>query len=367
MQHTGVAADQVEFRISTRDYVTTNLLTFLGFVVFYALFMLAFGWVTDLIVGYPRPVDFWDLGLLPGVMLLIGTPLVLLMAWVMARKRRYTVLSPYGVDYPPQAVGGRRGLVPWPAVVGVGVIRVGFLNLIGVRLANNTVIRVAPPHALRREDPRLTSALASFREHAQRYGGRVDVPVRSGLAIFATVVLVVFGLLALVGLVRLATAPIIPPWAPQATALPDACEAVERAGLDKHWPAAQREPLESETPEAYDGQRRECDASAASDTEPVFDSLTVGIERHVGRTFASGAKQAYEEVAGEPRVHDGATPVEIGDLGYRWADEESVAVAVCRGDVVVTVELHGERLDPDAAAPVAEQLAAAILNQIPFD
>lgn len=366
MQSTDQTPAQVEFRITTRDYVKTNLVIFLGFVVFYALIMFAVGGLRDWLAGYPQPVDFWDLGLLPGIMLLLGAPAVLLVAWAMARKRQYTLLTPHGVDFPPQGIGGRRGFVPWPAVVGVDVIRAGFVHLIAVRLVNNTVLRVAPPHALRRRNPQLTSARATFREHAQRYGGRADAPVRSGFAIFATVLLVLFGGIALVGLVRLAVVPIIPPWAPHAAALPDACQAVEGAGLDRQWPAAQRDPLESSEPEAYQGERRECEASAASDQEAAFDSLTVSIERYDGWLLSSGAKQAYEEVSDERRYQDAVTPVAVGDVGYRWAPyDDTVTVAVCRGDLVVTVELEGG--SSEKSAEVAEQLAAGVLAQVRFD
>ncbi|MGH3655366.1 MAG: hypothetical protein ACRDUA_01785 [Micromonosporaceae bacterium] len=365
MQQIDQNTGRVEFQITTGGYLRTNLMVFGGFALLYTLAMRATGWLTEWLVGYAQPVDTWDLALQPGLVLVLGVPAVLGVAALMARKRRLTVLTPYGVDYPPQGLGGRRGFVPWPAVVGVAVIRAGFVRLIGLRLADNRTVRVAPPFGYRRSDPRLAAALASFQGHAQRYGGRVDVPVRSATAVVGTVALVVFGLLATAGLVRLATSPVIPPWAPYASTLPDACDAAERAGLERHWPRSQRERLESEALSVtYLGDREECRGSAASEAS-TLSTMTVTIERLDDRFLRSGAAEAYDTVAAHSDYEDSVTPVEVGDIGYRWQPyDDGVTVAVCRGNVVVTVEFGGS--DARAAGRAAERLAAGVLERIRF-
>lgn len=362
------ATERVVFETSVRSYVRLNLGIFCGFALFYMLFMFASGGLVDLLIGYTRPVDVWDLALQPAVMLGFGVPAVLLTAWLMARKRRYTVLSPYGVDYPPQGIGGGRGQVPWPAVTGVDVVRAGFLSLVCLRLVDGRKLRIAPPYGFRRRGAELVAALEQFRGYAQRFGGRTDAPVRSGRAVFATVALVVFGLLALLGLVRLATVPVIAPWAPYASALPEPCEALERAGLERHWPAAQR-ASQAEPPQRFRGEKRECDVTTSPefDGDSRFSGVTLSVERFDAAVLSTAAKRAYEDVAGAGRYQDGAVPVELGDVAYRWESYDSaVALAVCRGNAVVRVEVDSEGGQAENAR-VARELAEGVLDQLRFD
>ncbi|MGH3714108.1 MAG: hypothetical protein ACRDT4_11700 [Micromonosporaceae bacterium] len=367
MQHVGQVAERVEYRVSTWAYIKTNLVVLAGFAGFFSLLTVGSGALVDWLIGYPRPIDYWDLVLQPGIVLGIGVPTVLILAWVMARKRQFTVLAPLGLDHPPQGVFARRGFLPWPAVVGVDVIQAGFTKLIGVRLVDNRTVRVAPPYGFRRT-AELTAALGTFRDYAQRYGGRVDAPVRSKGTVALIVLLVIVGLAAVLGLIRLATAPIIPPWAPYASALPDACQALERAGLDTHWPKAQREQ-ESTSPGAYQGDERKCEVTETGDASAPYSTVTVVVTSYHDSVLTTGPKRAYEDVSFNQRYQDAVRPVALGDVGVRFEPYHgAVRVEVCRGNVVVGVELDGgEHHDPEAAGRVAETLAAGILKQFRLD
>ncbi|MGH3662708.1 MAG: hypothetical protein ACRDTQ_12705 [Micromonosporaceae bacterium] len=367
-----VEGEQIEFRLATGEFVRINLVIFLGFAAFYSLMLIAGGWLSDWLFGYRRAVDFWDLGLQPGLMLLIGLPLVLIMAAAMAKKRQSTVLTSYGVEHPPLGVGAKRGFVPWHAVVGVDVIQAGFVRLIGLRLRDNRTVRIAPPQAFRSRDPRLTSALAAFREHARRHGAGVDAPVKPFRVVFTNLALVIFCLVAVAGLARLVVAPVIPPWAPQAGPLPDACEAADRAGLDELWAPAKREPSQPNAEYVYQGALRQCDVSAKSPSgsAPDLSSVAVEIERHDGGLLSSGAKEAYQDVAQQQEYGRTLGEVDIGDIGYRLSPYGSqIAVVTAYGNVVVTVEVEvfNGYAGEGPAGRVAEKLAAGVLEQIRFD
>jgi len=360
-------AERVEFSFDAAWYRRFNLSVFIFFSFaisgFYHLMMVG---LVDLVTGASRPIDLWTFALMPGLMLALGVPAVLVTAAKSGAARRLTVLTPYGVAAPPQKLGGQRTVIAWPYVVGVAARRVGLGALIVLRLADGRQFKISPPFGWRLSDPRVAAALDTFRGYAQRYGGRTDVPVKSGAGTAAAVYLAVLAIVGLLGWVRLATVPFVPPWAPHAESLPDACAAVGAAGLDRVWPTPEHNRPTATRFAAMSLISHRCTVrmSVSSGRESRYDSVEVTIESHSG-LISSDAKEAYEDFLEDRSYETHVTGAKVGDEGYLARPSEAEATVVAwRGNVLVSVELDGNRRD---LPEVAERLAAGVLKQVRFE
>ena len=287
---------------------------------------------------------------------------------------RGTVLTPDGVDLPPSTPDGARTFVAWSSVTGIAVRRSFLRHHVCLQTSDQGVVPLDLVAAWRRDDPRLAEALQVIQGYARQRGVRCDGPVRPPFGVVGRSVVTGLIVIGLLGYAHLATFPVVPPWTPHAVRIPNACEALVAAGLDRYWPRQQRESSAADQASwSTSGSsrctvRRGFDSETNQHTGTEWQRITVSIERYEGFLIISGASQAYEEVARVVTRAEGAAlrQLSIGDIGYLYRfSEGTVHVEVSRGDVVVRIEAESEG-DTVRQDSVATRLAAGVLKQIEF-
>ena len=368
--------EPVVFRVSTKRLVAKDVTTVVvGLLVFFGLLGLVRYGVPRWLQGYEPPVDLAVEIAVPGFTMVLGVAVTAIRTSRMVRRHgekvQDTVLTSDGVYVPPAKPDGPRVLVPWSMVSGIAVRRSLLWCYICLHTSDDQVVTLDLA-AHRRGDPRLAEALRALREYARRHGADTDGPVGPLLSVAGRGVLtgvVAFGVL---GYACVATLPVVPPWAPHAVRIPDACEALIAAGLDQYWPAEQRETPQA-TQESWSlSESRTCKVERRrdADDDAGWQRITLAIERYDGYALTVGAKEAYEAVS-IVESYDGLSMVRrlsVGDIGFLYrfrSSGGSVYVAVSRGDVVVRVDAESEG-DAARRDAVAIQLAEGVLRQIEF-
>jgi hypothetical protein len=169
------------------------------------------------------------------------------------------------------------------------------------------------------------------------------------------VVLVASGLTAVTAMA--ACRGVIPPWTPTAATTDGACPALDRAGLDGVWPAAERSRTRDDIERNSLGVFTYCgwtNATASPDTSR-FLALTALAWLYKGDHLGTPVGYAMDEY--RDRYDDASRPrtlVGIGEGAFLVDPGDAVTVVARRANVVTVVEIRrnpaGSPADPASAA-----------------
>jgi hypothetical protein len=311
----------------------------------------------------PRPLDYASFALPVSMLLaayLLAMPFLL---WWMSRQK--TVLRPDGVLT-------NRALIYWPYVVGISPVWQGLNRGVALVLADGRKVHLRAPIDLRLwgVSPRFEALLAEIRQYALRRGARVDAQAprrRFAVAIYGAMAAVV-----LLGAVYLLfSRPVVTPWTPTAAAIPDACVALEKAGLQRHWPRATRERDSNQTDSypMYDEAECSWDRPVDSETEAPYDGVGVTITNYHTRLYGSGVAEAMDDYASDLEYVDESPMALPGaeEAAFHLDGETVLTILARRGDVIIELTLDRNSdaaTTPARARQVAADLATGVLTQI---
>ncbi|WP_163505745.1 hypothetical protein [Fodinicola acaciae] len=301
-----------------------------------------------LIVG-SGPVDFWFATVLSGTifaLLLVTSALP------------YSLLAKKRARFTSSGIGAGPTMIPWSDVSALDAVP----TLAGYRVRvtrrrGQPIDLLAPASLWWRRDERFDREAAELRAYAGRHGAVLDQrPVgRKPLLARLAVVLVLVVVVALAAGVRLEQRGWFSLWTPEARGIPEACAALDAAGLDQLWPPGHRE--KDSVSAGVDSSTCVWSATYSGQPEP-YTNVRVIIERSRSQVLWSASAVAHTYFAQACRL--GVTTTGFGDESCVGSQLDPTTLVVRQANVVVRVGLTGDR----ASQRTAEAIARKVLQQI---
>jgi hypothetical protein len=280
----------------------------------------------------------------------------------------YSLLARKRAQFTPLGIGNGPAAVKWSEVRAIDAVpTLGGYRTRVKRESGQPFDLLAPAGFWWWRDGRFDRDVAELRAYAEKHGAILE-PVKTGnrrpsLTKLA-IVLVLAAVVAVGAGLRIGQRGWISPWAPVAVGAPDACRALDAAGLDQVWPSASRDlgGRGSFEPDGFGFSSCRWEIKAGKGV-PSYLMILASIDRARSTWLGSasaGAMGTYAiDCAGGP-----PTESTIGDESCIAGGGSPGTIVVRRANVVVRVVTVAGDGNPDL--PTTQTIAAKILAQVRF-
>jgi hypothetical protein len=278
----------------------------------------------------------------------------------------YVLIARVRQRFTPDGIGTGRAAVSWADVRAICAIPTLFGYRVRLVADGRHTDLLAPAGLWWGKDSRFLREFAELRAYAAAHGARLDPASTTRRTLSSKV-----GLVAGVAVVAVVFASVqagqrgwIAPWNAVAVSVPDACRALDAAGLDQLWPAAQRKGVDSDAFDLDGFGSSSCVWDPMFSTDPArWGRLAVSVDRERSSFLWSAQAEAADAVADHCR--DGRVGTSIGDESCIPRFGGPGELIARKANVVVHVTLTAIDGNDDAGS-VAATLASRILAQVRF-